>query len=71
MKNSTLTSLLAAIAFIASGATAFYGQLRLDEECSEGCNLVLNINDYNTGSTYTCGTVNPSFCTYEGACNVL
>ncbi|RFU24879.1 hypothetical protein B7463_g11463, partial [Scytalidium lignicola] len=71
MKNSVIIQFLGTLAILAGNASAFYGQLSLDEECSEGCNTVLNILDHHAGSTYTCGAVNPSFCTHEGACKVL
>ena len=58
------------LALLAGSASAFWGQLRLDEVCSEGCNTILNLLDYNTGSTYTCGTVASWYCTWEGSCPV-
>ncbi|KAK3321872.1 hypothetical protein B0H66DRAFT_552842 [Apodospora peruviana] len=66
---TALTSVV--LALFAGSSSAFWGQLRLDTVCSEGCNTILNLKDYNTGSTYTCGTVNPTFCTSEGLCRVF
>lgn len=69
--SSIIPTAISAISFLAGISTAFNGQLRLDVVCSEGCNTVLNLVDYDTGSTYTCGVVNPSFCSFEGRCPVL
>jgi len=69
--NSIIPTAIGMLALFAGRSSAFHGQLRLDVVCSEGCNDVLNLVDYNTGSTYTCGVVNPSFCNTEGRCPVL
>lgn len=60
-----------AIALLAAPASAFYGQLSDNTVCAgEGCNPIVGLVDYNTGSTYTCGVAYASFCTYEGRCPV-
>ncbi|KAK3317506.1 hypothetical protein B0T19DRAFT_405198 [Cercophora scortea] len=69
--KTTILPALSVLAFFTGSSTAFWGQLRLDYSCpGEGCFTTLNIKDYNTGSTYTCGAVNPSYCTSEGKCPV-
>lgn len=72
MKTNSITpTAMTILAFLMGTSSAFHGQLRLDEVCSEGCNTVLNLVDYNTGSTYFCGGASPAFCTFEGRCPVL
>ncbi|KAK4212298.1 hypothetical protein QBC37DRAFT_425212 [Rhypophila decipiens] len=71
MKTNIIPALMGTVSFFTGISSAFNGQLRLDTVCSEGCNTVLNLRDYDTGSTYTCGVLVPSFCSYEGRCPVI
>ena len=68
---SIISAALSALALFAGSSSAFDGQLSLTYSCpGEGCFYTLGLLDYNTGSTYSCGSVVPSYCSTESSCQV-
>ncbi|KAK3322955.1 hypothetical protein B0H66DRAFT_639273 [Apodospora peruviana] len=66
---SIIPAAAATIALFAGSSAAFWGQLNLVGRCpGEGCFTYLTLRDYNTGSTYDCGIVNPGYCNSPGKC---
>lgn len=68
---STVSVLATSLALMAAPAMAFYGQIADNVvQTGESYNPVLTLTDYDTGSTYSCGVVYVSSCSYEGQCPV-
>jgi hypothetical protein len=66
MKSSTVLPFLGTLALLTGNASAWWAQLSIDYTTTP----ILNLLDYYTGSTYSCGTVYPSYCTVEYGCPV-